>query len=378
MEDKKNIRYIDSLKGWAILAVIMIHSGAALIPGIVGEIGALGSRGVQLFFLISAFLAWKSLNKQIEKKQDNSLKCRFAWFGARLLRLTPLYYVFLAIYIFLIFKANYPALGGIESITASNVVSHVLFLHAFNPYHVNSIIGVAWYIGDLVIMYAITIFLHKFIKGLEDALAWFCGSVIVGYFLCSVLNAAYLIDDVSVWSSYIWTFSIFVEFPCYLLGIVVYYIIQSETVEHMRGNKKLSRVILIGSLYVLFCLVTGYRDIGSRYNAGLSSIWIFSIVYAFIIIALEIRDNKIINNCICAALGRRSYAIYFVHYILICAIQKNIPNIVQPPLANWFIKFVIVVVTSYVIAIILDLLIEKPFNKLWKKLFARRSATERG
>lgn len=347
MKDKeKNIRYIDSLKGWAMLAVIMIHSGGGLVPGIVGEFGALGSRGVQLFFMISAFLAWKSLSKY----SDGSFKGLVKWFGSRLLRLAPLYYVFLCIYLILIYKGCYPALGNFESITIPNIVSHFLFLHAFSPYYVNSIIGVAWYIGDLVIFYAITMLLYKCISRFEDALLWFCGSMAVGYFACSVLNAAQLIEDTSVWSSYIWTFSIFVELPVYLLGIVIYYIFQSETLERLRGNKKLSKIILISSLYVLFCLITGYRDIGSRYNMGISSIWMFGIVFAFICIGLEIHDDKIINNFVCSALGQNSYAIYFVHYILICEIQKRKPVIVDSPAMNWFIKYVIVTVLSYIIA----------------------------
>lgn len=60
--EKKNITFLDSLKGWGILAVIMVHSGAAGLPGVMGRIGEAGARGVQLFFLISAFLTWGSLS----------------------------------------------------------------------------------------------------------------------------------------------------------------------------------------------------------------------------------------------------------------------------------------------------------------------------
>lgn len=371
----EKVRYIDSLKGWAILAVIMIHSGAALVPGLIGEIGALGSRGVQLFFVISAFLTWSSLNNRL--KRDCGIKDMFQWFGSRLLRLAPLYYLFLCIYLYLIYKGGYPVLGYGEDITISNIISHVLFLHAFNPYHVNTIIGVAWYIGDLVIMYAITMFLYKCIKKLEDALLWFAGSVAIGYFVCSVLNAAQLIEDVGIWSSYIWTFSIFVELPCYLLGIVMYYVFQTSTMEQLRGNRKLARIILFSSLYVLFSLITGYRDIGSRYNMGISNLWLFSITFVFICISLEMYDNKVINNGVCAALGRNSYAIYFVHYILICVIQKYKPNIVASPAENWFVKFILITVVSYVIAIILNIVVEKPIHKLLDKLRKKGKAVKR-
>lgn len=147
--------------------------------------------------------------------------------------------------------------------------------------------------------------------------------------------------------------------------------------EQLRGNRKLARIILFSSLYVLFSLITGYRDIGSRYNMGISNLWLFSITFVFICISLEMYDNKVINNGVCAALGRNSYAIYFVHYILICVIQKYKPNIVASPAENWFVKFILITVVSYVIAIILNIVVEKPIHKLLDKLRKKGKAVKR-
>lgn len=63
------------------------------------------------FFLISAFLAWKSITKHAERRQKCSFKCKIKWFGSRLLRLALLYYVFLCIYLILIYKGYHLALG---------------------------------------------------------------------------------------------------------------------------------------------------------------------------------------------------------------------------------------------------------------------------
>ena len=58
--------WIDSLKGISILGVIMIHSGSMGVGGLVTKIGQYGSSFVQAFFVISAFLIWKSLDQHTE------------------------------------------------------------------------------------------------------------------------------------------------------------------------------------------------------------------------------------------------------------------------------------------------------------------------
>ena len=70
--EKRNIGYIDALKGLAILGVTMAHTGGSSLPGIFGRIGSSGARGVQLFFLISGMLAFSSLANFFPKRDEIS------------------------------------------------------------------------------------------------------------------------------------------------------------------------------------------------------------------------------------------------------------------------------------------------------------------
>lgn len=66
--EKARISWIDSLKGIAICGIIMIHSGGADLPSLFGKIGNIGKNGVQLFFLISAYLSFISLERYFHNR----------------------------------------------------------------------------------------------------------------------------------------------------------------------------------------------------------------------------------------------------------------------------------------------------------------------
>lgn len=49
-----------------MLMVIATHAGAGSFPGYAGRIGANGARGVQLFFIISSYLAIASFSRRAD------------------------------------------------------------------------------------------------------------------------------------------------------------------------------------------------------------------------------------------------------------------------------------------------------------------------
>ncbi len=54
---KERLEYVDALRGIAILGVILVHSAqVSLQAGHTFELAFTGQRGVQLFYMVSAFL----------------------------------------------------------------------------------------------------------------------------------------------------------------------------------------------------------------------------------------------------------------------------------------------------------------------------------
>lgn len=139
------------MKGIAICSVIMAHTGANALPSILGMAGGNGNRGVQLFFVISGYLTFLSL--------QNNKESVVGWWVKKFIKLLPLYYIALIISTFGGGQSAW--LGSEGHISGLNFIAHLFLLHGFIPHYCNSIIGGEWYLGTLVIFYMLAPFLYS-------------------------------------------------------------------------------------------------------------------------------------------------------------------------------------------------------------------------
>src|SRR5512141_498495 len=84
---------LDGLRGIAIIAVILYHN----FP--YGET-FFGWLGVDLFFVLSGFLIPGILMKSVYPEKENGFLKKF--YTRRILRIFPLYYLFLVVFLFLL------------------------------------------------------------------------------------------------------------------------------------------------------------------------------------------------------------------------------------------------------------------------------------
>ena len=111
------LRYIDALRGIAILAVMMVHTshhGANNYNDLFRSMFNEGARGVQLFYLASAFTLFLSYNYRKEK--ENHVAGNF--FIRRFFRIAPMYYIGIIYYIFQDGLGPRYWLGNAECITS--------------------------------------------------------------------------------------------------------------------------------------------------------------------------------------------------------------------------------------------------------------------
>ena len=67
---RKRFDYIDALRGWAIFGVVITHVGSLIgYSGIFSPLIGRGGLGVQLFFMISAFTIFYSLDNSKDKER---------------------------------------------------------------------------------------------------------------------------------------------------------------------------------------------------------------------------------------------------------------------------------------------------------------------
>ncbi len=347
-------KWIHSFKGIAILGIILIHFGCHDIDNKVFFLFTYcGAKGVQIFLLISSYLVFLSLNKN----NIQTIRQAFNWILRKFLRLMPLYYFALIIHLLVLGFGDRYWLGSIPSISITNIVSHLLFLHGLNPYYFNSIISVEWYLGVLAFLYLLAPLLHKLIKNLKSAVCFFLVSLILCNYITR-LQGLQVIQDSYIWDYYIENYNFIVQLPVILFGVVLYFLFQHPIITELKGNKAFSCFLLLFSLFVIYRLLRG----STFYGFAPYGLWAMAL--GGIIASQVIYPTKIICNKFFDFIGKYSYGIYLFHYLLI----MKLPAI---PIGNiylsWIVNYATILTLSLLLSIILNYCIEKPFMKLINK-----------
>jgi peptidoglycan/LPS O-acetylase OafA/YrhL len=225
MSDMKNNHYdfIDSLRGIAILCVIMVHTGIDgrfNVPNLLTKLVAEGARGVQLFYLVSAFTLFLSMENRITKELNTIRN----FFIRRFFRIAPMYYI--AILVSLITTGFGPRywLGDAQNITKFNILSNIFFLHGFNPYWIESLVPGGWSIAIEMTFYCILPFLFKKIKTINHAITCFVISIVIRPILYMILIRFDPTGSDHLWGEYLFLYFPS-QFPVFCLGIIMYFIV---------------------------------------------------------------------------------------------------------------------------------------------------------
>lgn len=333
-----------------MLSVIATHAGAGSLPYGLGRIGANGARGVQLFFLISSYLAFVSFKKNTEEKGLH-LKSAGEWLFYKYIKIMPLY--IMSIFVYLLIQGNGGRywLGSIEKVSLCNIISHVFFLNAFQPYYINSIQGVEWYLADLFIFYLLTPVLFKWINTLKKAAILLVVSNICSVLLTYFLSGFCPIRDAYIWETYISNFAFFCQFPVWIMGIVIYHL----DYEEMKKDNKASVILLTAALLIMLLMLKG-MDLHL-----LSSCFLWAIAFGFIMIGEKKARISFARNVFIEYIGMISYPMYLFHYLIIYLWEKY-TSVSELTIINFGVKYICVVAASIVVSAVIMWI-----SKTWKQ-----------
>jgi len=333
--------YIDVIKGIAILFVILVHVDQKIKPNsiVISNVSSIGARAPQLFFVISGYLTWRSADNRYNK----------SFFIKRAYRIIPSYYIalFLSL-IFVYFNSTFP--------TADNIIAHLFLVHGLSPYWINSIIEVGWFVGDLVIFYMLFPLLKKIIKDMKTSL--FC------FIVCVILSSLVLVLYRTQWNQDLNKVEIFFttqffihQLPCFLLGIVIFYLDRYTDEDVIRQRRVLISyaLILIALLFIFYIFNLNKRILTSSLIAGMISSWI-------VLFSKSIRnvfDNKIFTPFV--YLGKHSYSIYLFHYLVICWVDKGFS------LNNSLFHFLLLFTVSLSVSLAISVIISQIEYRMEKK-----------
>lgn len=343
--------WINSFKGIAALGVILVHFSRRSIENeLFTQVVSTGAMGVQIFLIISSYLIFLSLNKN----NIHGMNPSFKWIAGKLLRLMPLYYIALIVYLVTFGLGNSYWLGSVPNVSILNIICHFLFLHGLYPYYFNNIIGVEWYLGVIFMLYLIAPLLYKYISNFTRALCVFLISLIACNYIHHLENLP-VIADQYIWEHFITKYNIIAQFAVIASGIVLFYLLNSVTVKKAKNNKPLSYCLLFFSVFVIYRLMKG----STFYGLSLLGLW--GIAFCILILSQVIYKNKLVCNRLFEFIGKYSYGIYLFHYLFI----QKLPEI---PLKNiyisWIVNYSVILLLSLGLSVILHHLIEKPFLKL--------------
>lgn len=348
--------YLDSLRGIGVLCVVMVHTGQYgrfNVPGLVSYFVSQGEKGVQLFYLVSAFTLFLSMKNRFTRE----LNPIGNFFIRRFFRVAPMYYIAIAVYLSVYGFGPRYWLGDVQNISVLNILSNITFLHGFNPYWINSVVPGGWSIGVEMTFYCILPLLFSKIKTINHAVNCFAVSIFVRTILYQLLSRFNPIGSDYLWSNYLFLY-IPSQFPVFCLGIIMYFIL----IEKQSFFDISYKTLFVLSLCRLVDLFTGRGYFWAGHI-------IFALVFLLFAMSISKYKNRIAVNPVFSYLGKISFSMYLVHFgVLIFLTKINFIDFAENGIINFVIRFIIVVGLSAAISTISYNVIEQPFQKIGKKI----------
>jgi peptidoglycan/LPS O-acetylase OafA/YrhL len=376
--------YIDSLRGWAILLVILTHAalGQAAIDGLVGvNVGpglmlpsALATFcgaavfGVPLFFVataLSQYFSWRTR----EITDAASLR---DYFIRRFFRIAPLFYAAIAFYLWLFGWG--PRAFAPTGIGLSDVLVTAIFMHGWKWNAINSVVPGAWSLGATAMFYV----------GLPVLIAimrsrWLFAITTLSAVGLSQALELYVQARNAVHGPLGW-FGFPAEAVVFLFGLWAARWIWAR--KELRPplptpfGRALSVALFLALIVALPFIHIPVKLIAYRMQfAGLA---------ALLCAALHFYPVPVLVGRPIAAIGRRSYSMFVLHFALLSPVFRVASKIAGPlfgmhgAVGLLVVYFSLLLVASALVGAITYALIERPFIGAGQRLIDRLNARPSG
>lgn len=357
------LKYIDVLRGLAILGVLMVHcshyGNNNYFPTKFSSIVDNGAMGVQLFYIASAFTLFLSMDRKFYTEKTPIKN----FFIRRFFRIAPMYYIGICYFLFQDGFGGRFWLGDATNITVGNILANIFFVHGFNPYWLNSVVPGGWSIAIEMLFYCLVPFLFIKIKNTQQAFGFLIISLVLRMILSYFLNKIHIISSDWLWDNYLF-FYLPNQLPIFALGILLYFII--------RDNYKLS---ISPSLTILISLILILQFNGIHL---LPLHVLFGIAFVIFGIGLSKSESNILINPILIHIGKISFSMYLVHFAVLHWLEKFhfvdfiVVSNSYTGIFNYSIRLLILIILSAIISTIFYRVIELPMQNIGKKIIGNK------
>lgn len=349
-DNQKSHLMTDFFKGIAIFMVLLTHSHQMFeIPSLLFDVFNFLQLGCQIFFVLSAF----GLCFLYEKKKVSW----FSFMRDRISRFAIGYWMM--ILFFIIYQTVSAIVSGTDILTNINfpgVIINLLFLNGLAPidYINNHIVSGGWFMGTLVILYALFPLLYRLyglryekwrkVRIVAFPVVMFVLSVTI-INLAGMINPAFGIQNPIIYRLFI------NQLPCFVMGFSLYDLYKNKKIVNVKFPLLFSLLFLFSSI-VLFYLE--FIWVVFLYHVLFSGAFVF--LYIFVCQRNSVfcfctsETNGIVNFI--RKNGRISFFIYMVQSIVMFYMTKPFLAFIRNYCANELVVYLLILPVMIILCLI--------------------------
>ena len=343
--------FIDGLRGIAILMVVAVHTGQALgmhetrdflIP-YVSRLIDCGSRGVQLFFILSAFTLFSSSFRRFQKDKLP----RLCFYIRRAFRILPLWWLANVVF------------GTTGSRRILKILSSSLFAFGFVRYDIaNDIVPGGWslFVEETFYLFLPLIFYR--LTSLKRSIYFLLLLFVVSISWRIVARLGHLPES----NGFAVAFPLN-QWCCFGFGIVIFHLLKTPAWLAYAKRRDLMAVLDVASIVLLLWLVTALQ------------FYIATAALAFFVVMSSSEttlSGRFTRNRLLKRFGTYCYSIYLLHFLIVAACGPFLALIRDLRFElRFFLGFVVVAACCLVCGHISFYFFEKPSVDLGKRVIRR-------
>ncbi len=349
--------------------VVAAHTSSFFKPeaGWLRMLAPTGSRGVQLFYIVSAFTLSLTFSARVRDLPYSRAIVLF-W-RSRLFRIIPLFY--LAVVVSVIVFGFGPRYWAPDGLSWRDVVLTFSFLNAWDPHSITSVVEGGWSVA-LEMNFYLFFPLFFVLSPTPRRAAAGLGLALVLFYLCRSFIAPLVIrgwpaSQAYIPASYFDLLSLPAELPIFFVGLILFRL--HRPLHVAAASFPYTRT----AAYFLVVLATGifYWASATPYHTTIPKHFEHTFALTMLVVAVSIYPVEPLVNKITQYLGRISFSVYLTHHYVIVSAEQFLGNTSQGHSA-WLCRYpfalALIILITVAISHLTYCFIEEPFRRWGRSL----------